>query len=143
MKKTVGFFAGLSLGINGSKTNIYQNHNLESLSPEDRTKIIQLLNHHHSLFENLNDLDQNSGLKTEFNQNIREQYARFYEQLDQKIDQQQSVLSTQEKFADRYENLFNKYDQKLRNNNLTTRQRMRYHKLWIQYGMLYVQYCHN
>lgn len=143
MKQTVGFFAGLSLGINGSKTNISQNRNLESLSPEDRAKIVQLLNHHHSLFENLNDLDQNSGLKTESNQDIREQYARLYDKIDQEIDQQQSVLSTQEKFADRYDNLFKKYDQKLKNKNLTKRQRMRYHKLWIQYGMLYLQYCQN
>ncbi len=143
MKPNLGFFAGLSLAINGGKTNIYQNSHLESLSPEDRAKIIQLLNNHHSLFEKINDLYQTYGFKTEFNQDIREQYARLYEQINEKIYQQQSVLSTQEKFADRYENLFNKYDQKLRDKNLNNRQRMRYHKLWIQYGMLYVQYCQN
>jgi cysteinyl-tRNA synthetase len=73
----------------------------------------------------------------------RNKFAFLSDEYKQEIEILEALLATQKKFAERYENLFNKYNQKLNDPNLTDRQRNRYQKLWTQYAMLYVQYCHN
>jgi len=143
MKPNLGFFAGLSLGLDRCRTNADSKNILQFLSPEDRKKIVKLLNHHHNLFENLNNLYQAAGLKAELKPDVREHYVRLYGQFHQEIAKQQANFSTQQNLAARYERLFHKYDRKLKNPNLNDRQKARYQKLWIQYGILYAQYCHS
>lgn len=142
MKQNLGFFASLSLGINGLKHNHHQNSNSPSILPEYKARLLQSLNHHQSLFEKIDNFHQNYGVETQLNpETLKEEYSRLYAQFQQEIEKQHYLLSTQHQFAARYEKLFNKYDQKLKDPNLSQRQRMRYQKLWVQYSMLYGQYC--
>ena len=128
------------MGLNG-KNNSVRNRNLQGFLPEDESTLIKLINNYYNLFENSNDLSQNAELKKIHEKhNLKEEYSRLYGEIHQEIQRQQSLYSSQAKFSQRYEELFKKYDQKLKQPDLTSRQRIRYQKLWIQYGLLYAQY---
>jgi hypothetical protein len=140
MSKSLGFFGLLSAGIASLESTTALNIN--SFGLEEQRHLLKLLNQYQSLVDQCEKLTLASDNKCNHvnapikAQTLTQQYAAVFGQYEQSIKIAESLLVNNKNTVQRYQRLFERYQRKLKNTNLSDKQRIRYTKLCHQYEEL-------